>query len=281
MRLAVNIPNFGPFEDPHTVVDLARRAEAAGWDGLFVWDHLVFEDGNEVADPWVLLTAAAMATERLLLAPMVTPLPRRRPWVVARQAVSLDRLSNGRLILGVGIGEPADLDFEIWGEDADRKVRAAQLDEGLEVLTGLWSGEPFRFSGEHYEVGPVTFLPRPVQQPRIPIWVAGVWPYKRPFRRAARFDGVAPLVVEDGVFPAPLTPDKVRLILEYVRAHQASEEPFELLASGPLPDDPAGAADRLVELEEAGATWWQRGWDPWSGEDLDEFLLVVDAGPPG
>ena len=223
MRLAVNIPNFGPFEDPHTVVDLARRAEAAGWDGLFVWDHLVFEDGNEVADPWVLLTAAAMATERLLLAPMVTPLPRRRPWVVARQAVSLDRLSNGRLILGVGIGEPADLDFEIWGEDADRKVRAAQLDEGLEVLTGLWSGEPFRFSGEHYEVGPVTFLPRPVQQPRIPIWVAGVWPYKRPFRRAARFDGVAPLVVEDGVFPAPLTPDKVRLILEYVRAHQASE----------------------------------------------------------
>ena len=158
MRLAVNIPNFGPFEDPHTVVDLARRAEAAGWDGLFVWDHLVFEDGNEVADPWVLLTAAAMATERLRLAPMVTPLPRRRPWVVARQAVSLDRLSNGRLILGVGIGEPADLDFEIWGEDADRKVRAAQLDEGLEVLTGLWSGEPFRFSGEHYEVGPVTFL---------------------------------------------------------------------------------------------------------------------------
>ena len=88
-------------------------------------------------------------------------------------------------------------------------------------------------------------------------------------------------MVEDGVFPAPLTPDKVRLILEYVRAHQASEEPFELLASGPLPDDPAGAADRLVELEEAGATWWQRGWDPWSGEDLDEFLLVVDAGPPG
>jgi alkanesulfonate monooxygenase SsuD/methylene tetrahydromethanopterin reductase-like flavin-dependent oxidoreductase (luciferase family) len=280
MRLAVNIPNFGPFEDPHTVVDVARRAEAAGWDGLFVWDHLVFEDGNEVADPWVLLTAAAMATERLSLAPMVTPLPRRRPWIVARQAVSLDRLSGGRLILGVGIGEPADLDFEIWGENPDRKVRAAQLDEGLEVLTGLWSGEPFRFSGEHYEVGPVTFLPRPVQEPRIPIWVAGVWPYKRPFRRAARFDGVVPLVAADGVFPAPLTPDRVRLILEYVRAYRATDEPFDLLAGGPLPDDPAAAADRLVELEEAGATWWQRGWDPWSGEEAAEFVRAVDAGPP-
>jgi alkanesulfonate monooxygenase SsuD/methylene tetrahydromethanopterin reductase-like flavin-dependent oxidoreductase (luciferase family) len=156
MRYAVNVPNFEDYGDARTVAGLAADAEAAGWDGFFVWDHLAFVKAwrLRIADPWVLLTAVALATERLRLGPMVTPLPRRRPWKLARETVTLDRLSGGRLVLGVGLGEPPEDEFGSFGEPADPVVRAAMLDEGLEVLTRLWSGETVSFSGRHYRVLP-------------------------------------------------------------------------------------------------------------------------------
>lgn len=273
MRFAVNVPNFGAaFGDVRQLVALARDAEAAGWDGCFIWDHVLWLDpeNQPVAEPWVALAAIAAATERIQLGPLVTPLPRRRPWQVARQAVTLDQLSGGRLILGVGIGGDWFGDYSRFGEPADDKIHGAQLDEALAVLEGLWSGEPFSFTGEHYTVNDVQFLPRPHQQPRIPLWVAGVWPGTRPFRRAARFDGVVPLARQAD---ALLTPDEIRDLLAYVAQHRTHEGPFDVVIGGPPLREEAYAA-----YAAAGVTWYQLSPD--DGEDGDAFRARVRRGPP-
>ncbi|MFQ5553956.1 MAG: LLM class flavin-dependent oxidoreductase, partial [Acidimicrobiia bacterium] len=208
MRFAIDVPNFGLWADPREVARLAEQIEDAGWDGLSIWDHILVEDGLEVGDPWVALSAAALTTERLMLMPMVTPLPRRTPWKLARECVSLDLLSGGRLVLGVGIGWPTDPEFSRFGGETDLRRRADMLDEGLAILEGLWTGEPFGFDGEHFHMEEVQFVPRPVQEPRIPIWVAGMWPNRRPFRRAARYEGAVPIVFRNGEFE-PMTPHRV------------------------------------------------------------------------
>ena len=281
MRYAVNVPNFEDYSDVRTVAALAADAEAAGWDGFFVWDHLTFVKAwrLRIADPWLLLAGVALATERLRLGPMVTPLPRRRPWKVARETVTLDRLSGGRLILGVGLGEPPADEYGSFGEPVDPAVRAAMLDEGLEVLTRLWSGEPVSFQGRHYRVDEVTFQPTPVQRPRIPIWVAGAWPRPGPLRRAARFDGSAPLKLDPDGELVPLDAGDVRGLLEVVGGHRTSGEPFDVTVGGATPDDPAAARDLLAPLAEAGVTWWQESVDP-RQTDLDAFRRKVRRGPP-
>lgn len=269
MRYAVNLPNLGHLADPHLAVELAVRAEEAGWDGVFVWDHILGWDGSVVADPWVLLSAMAQATSRIRLGPMVTPLPRRRPWVVARQATSLDHLSEGRLVLGAGLGTPRETEYETFGEEGDPRVRGDRLDEGLEIVTGMWTGEEFRFDGRHFRVQPATFLPVPVQNPRIPIWVAGRVGARRPFRRASRFDGVFPITAESGT-PEP---DEVAEVLAYVRQHRSGDDPFDVTVAGPPPSDPTAYAD-------AGVTWYQVAPRP-DGEAPDETRAWISAGPPG
>ena len=283
MRYAVNVPNFEDYGDARTVAGLAADAEAAGWDGFFVWDHLAFVKAwrLRIADPWVLLTAVALATERLRLGPMVTPLPRRRPWKLARETVTLDRLSGGRLVLGVGLGEPPEDEYGSFGEPTDPVVRAAMLDEGLEVLTRLWSGETVSFQGRHYRVDQVAFQPTPVQRPRIPIWVAGAWPRPGPLRRAARFDGSCPLKVDATGELATLEPDELRQLLAVVRRHRADPAaPFDVLLGGTTPPDPAAARAMLEPLAEAGMTWWQETVDP-RQTDLAIFRRRVRQGPPG
>jgi alkanesulfonate monooxygenase SsuD/methylene tetrahydromethanopterin reductase-like flavin-dependent oxidoreductase (luciferase family) len=283
MRYAVNVPNFEDYGDARTVAGLAADAEAAGWDGFFVWDHLAFVKAwrLRIADPWVLLTAVALATERLRLGPMVTPLPRRRPWKLARETVTLDRLSGGRLVLGVGLGEPPEDEYGSFGEPTDPVVRAAMLDEGLEVLTRLWSGETVSFQGRHYRVDQVAFQPTPVQRPRIPIWVAGAWPRPGPLRRAARFDGSCPLKVDATGELATLEPDELRQLLAVVRRHRADPAaPFDVLLGGTTPPDPAAARAMLEPLAEAGMTWWQETVDP-RQTDLATFRRRVRQGPPG
>ena len=272
MRYGLSMPNFGEGTDAGMIAGLARDAEKAGWDGFFLWDHLLtFPQPVPVVDPWIALTAAAMSTSRIRLGPMVTPLPRRRPVKLARETASLDRLSGGRLILGVGSGGmPYEWDY--LGEEPDPRVRGAMLDEGLEVLAGLWTGEPFVHRGEHYRVAgeppdegySAIFYPPPVQRPRVPVWVAGTWPKKAPFRRAARWDGAFPLKVQDGNF-APMTPEDARGVARYVAEHrEPSAGPFDLVVAGETPgDDPAAAARIVAGYAEAGVTWWIESIDPW------------------
>lgn len=272
MKFAVNVPNFGDFADPRRMAELAAVAERSGWDGFFVWDHIYVFPGNPVGDPWVQLAAVADATERITIGTMVTPLPRRRPWVVARQAVSIDQLSNGRFVLGVGIGHPPREEFGLFGEVVDARLRGAMLDEAIDIMVGLWAGEEFTYRGEHYQVGPVTFAPRPVQHPRIPIWVAGMWPNRRPFRRAARFEGVFPIKWSGDEIVA-MGADDWTAVTDYVRSHRRTNEPF-ILTGYYL----GGGSAELAMLERVGMDWVQVGSEP--GESYDDFLAWVAKGPP-
>lgn len=274
MRYGITVPNLG---DPATLVELALEADRAGWDGFFPWDHIRFstEFPAPVVDPWVTLGAMAARTERIRLGTMVTPVARRRPWKLARETVTLDRLSGGRVTLGVGLGYPRDADFELLGEDPDERVRAAKLDEGLEVLERLWSGEPFDFEGEHFHVRATAFVPRPVQRPRIPIWVAGMWPNRAPFRRAARFDGVFPIGVDERDEPRELAPEELAEIVAYVREHRIGSAPFDVAVAGTGLD-----AERIRACREAGATWFF----PYAGVEgpgwEDATLELIRRGPP-
>jgi alkanesulfonate monooxygenase SsuD/methylene tetrahydromethanopterin reductase-like flavin-dependent oxidoreductase (luciferase family) len=281
MRFGVSVPNFGEYADPATLAALARDAEAAGWAGFFLWDHMLFWKGFQqpIADPWVVLAVVAMSTERLRLGPLVTPLARRRPWKVARETVTLDHLSRGRVILGVGLGFPPDAEFSAFGEPADERVRAAMLDEALTILIGLWSGEPFSHAGTHYAVDDVQFLPRPIQTPRIPLWVAGMWPNRPPFRRAARWDGVVPISLnpESGDI---LSPDEIRELTAYIREHRASSAAFDVVLGGSTPgDDHARASELVKNHERAGVTWWIESLNHWRGP-YDEMVTRVRQGPP-
>jgi len=231
-----------------------------------------------VVDPWVAMTVMAAATERLIVGPMVTPLPRRRPTKLAREAVTLDHFSKGRLIFGVGIGWPPDVDFGNFGDAVDNRTRGAQLDEGLEVLTGLWTGETFNHEGEHYTVVDARFKPTPLQQPRIPIWVGGMWPHKPAFRRAARWDGVYPIMVDENYDFSLMTPTTFREILAYVAEHRETDSPFDAAAGGSLIDESDGPAVVTPWLE-AGATWWIEN-SPFPVRPFEEFLSYVAAGPP-
>jgi alkanesulfonate monooxygenase SsuD/methylene tetrahydromethanopterin reductase-like flavin-dependent oxidoreductase (luciferase family) len=286
MRFAVDVPNFGDFADPRLFADLARRAEEAGWDGLFVWDHVTHskQARRQIADPWVLLTAAALATQRIRLGPMITPVPRRRVSKLAREVTTLDRLTGGRMILGVGLGAPVPDEYGTFGEPTDLRLLAAHLDEGLEALNLLWSGEPVTFRGEHVVVDDVAFLPTPVQRPRVPIWVAGIWPAKAPMRRAARWDGAVPILPEtDGGNsrrPDPAAVAQVREFLDASRAAAGREsDPFDLVIRGTTPADPAAAADLVAPLAAAGATWWEE-CDPDHLEQAASMFRRVDQGPP-
>ncbi|MEE8551001.1 MAG: LLM class flavin-dependent oxidoreductase [Gemmatimonadota bacterium] len=275
MRFAVSVQNFADYADIRRLVALAREAEDNGWDGFFLWDHIHW-NGPPMIDPWVALAAIASVTSRIRIGTMVTPLARRRPWKLARETVTLDHLSGGRLILGVGLGTPPAEEFSRFGEDSDDQIRGQKLDEGLEVITGLWSGEPFSYRGKHYQLDNVTFLPRPVQQPRIPIWVAGLWPNRRPFRRAARLDGVVPLKVGPSAdLPGALTPDELPAPLTYIQEHRESDAPFDVNASSAIPTDLGRAKDVVDAFAAAGATWLQE-WQP----TADALSARLRAGPP-
>ena len=277
MKLGVSVPNFGEYADPRAFAALAVDAEDAGWDGLFVWDHMLVWSGNVVGDPWIMMAAAAAATDRIMLGPMVTPVPRRRPWKLAREAVSLDQLSDGRLILGVGIGFPPDPEFTAFDEPADERPRGEMLDEALEIITGLWTGQPFGFDGRYYHLDQMTFLPAPAQEPRIPIWVAGMWPNRRPFRRAARFDGVFPIM--GGEDMPMLQPAELVEIIRYVDQHREQDGHYEVVTYADLPVDPGRATYLVEECAEAGATWIQVG--PGDGEPATAFRDKILKGPPG
>ena len=288
MRFGIYCPNFGAFGDARTVAEFAQEAEQCGWDGLFLWDHVARSFETPVVDPWVALSAAAMMTARIKLGALVTPMPRRRPWKLARETVSLDHLSDGRLVLGVGIGSAggSDVEWSSFDEELDLKTRAAMLDEGLEVLTGLWSGEAFQHQGEHYQVTEAHFLPPPLQRPRIPIWVAGYWPNKKPFKRAARWDGVFPLFRAGGDPGSDL--DALRDCVKFVRDARGNDDFDVIHLAAPTPgNEPERAREIVVPYAEAGATWWLERFTPdefgggWKGKwPFEKMLERVAQGPP-
>ena len=265
MQSALFVPPFDELADPRVVARLAADAEEAGWDGFFVWDHIAYrEPVRAVADPWTSLAAVAVATERLRLGPMVTPLPRRRPVVVARQTASLDQLSGGRLTLGVGIGGDGARELSATGEELDDRTRGAMLDEALDVLAAAWSGEPVHHDGAHYRVDGLTLLPTPEQRPGPPVWVAMRRGNRAPLRRAARYDGAFPIEVE--------SPDQLADIageLEQLRGDDP--RPFDLVIGQRPGTDPAPYAA-------AGATWWLVAFP--IATRLDEVEGVLRDGPP-
>jgi alkanesulfonate monooxygenase SsuD/methylene tetrahydromethanopterin reductase-like flavin-dependent oxidoreductase (luciferase family) len=250
-RRAIFVAPFEELSAPALVAELAARAERRGFDGFFVWDHVAYsEPVKALADPWITLAAVAMRTERVTIGPLVTPLARRRPHQLARETVTLDRLSGGRLVLGVGLGSgrTGEFDPDRFGEEGDPKARARLLDGGLDRLLAYWDGG---------------FEPRPVQRPRIPIWVAARWPRRNPLRRAARYDGLFPIDL-----PGPEALEELAAEVQALR--EPTDAPFDLVIESPAGSDPAPWAA-------AGATWCLTtfGTQPTRAE----VEAAIDAGP--
>ena len=258
--------------DPRTAADLAALAEAHGWDGVFTWDGIAI-GSMDTFDPWVTMAAMAMRTERVRLGAIVTPPSRRRPWKLARETMTLDHLSRGRLIVPVGLGALDDAAFGNVGEPTEARVRAELLDETLAILAGLWSGEPFAFKGKHYRFDEMAFRPTPVQQPRIPIWVVGAWPHEKSLRRTLAWDGIYAQV--EGVV-------QLREVVAWAERAWPSasrDRPWDVVVEGRTPAaDEAAAKATVAEREAAGATWWIES--DWEGGTAASIRRRIEAGPP-
>lgn len=272
MKFGFYIPNFGYCGEPLNLIELALECEQAGWDGFFIWDHLQFPDMEPAADPWVALSAIASQTESIYLGPMITPLPRREVVKLAREALTLDHLSGGRLILGIGLGYDVLPEWSAFGQEGSARVRAEMVDEGLQVLSSLWSGEPCNHNGKHYTAVCDAWA-KPVQEPRIPIWIAGQWPGEKPFRRAAHWDGVIPMA-RDQMEGGKITPNDLRQLLGVINDERKLSPNFDVVMMGMKPD-----TKDLNDYQEVGATWWLEASGPWSlsyGEMKDQ----IRRGPP-
>jgi len=238
-KFGLYVPNYGKASLGRTLVDMAAEAERSGWDGFFLWDHTVDERNQRfpIADTYTTLAAIAVGTKRIRIGMTASALPRRRPWIVARQAANIDQLSEGRFTLGVGLGFSSSLDYTIFGEEPDFKVRAEKLDEELKIITGLWKGKAFSYSGKHYDVNKTSFLPTPIQTPRIPIWVGGFWPRKLPVRL--------------------LNPHDLREVLAYIKSQRGSLDSFDAAVIGwTVSKDPKKNSRKIQPYVEAGMTWW-------------------------
>jgi alkanesulfonate monooxygenase SsuD/methylene tetrahydromethanopterin reductase-like flavin-dependent oxidoreductase (luciferase family) len=265
MRSALFLPIFGELAEPALVAELAAEAEAGGWDGVFVWDHVQYRPPvTDVADPWVTLAAMACATSRIRIGPMVTPVSRRRPHKLARETVSVDRLSGGRLVFGAGLGDDTSRELSAFGDEADAAARGRLLDEGLELLVRLWSGETVDHAGPAYQAGGVRFRPVPVQRPRIPVWLAARYPNRAPLRRAARYDGLFPIGLSH--------PGQLGELLEVVAAQREGTGRFDVAVQGAAGQSTDGWAA-------AGATWWLVRFDA-ATVTAAEVRAVIAQGPP-
>ncbi len=272
MKYGFYTPNFGYCGDPKTLAELAIECEQAGWDGFFIWDHLQFPGMEPAADPWVALSAIAVQTTSILLGPMVTPLPRRELVKLAREALTLDHLSDGRLILGIGLGAQTLPEWSAFGLQDDARIRGAMVDEGLQVLDALWSGNAVNHSGAYYTAVCDAWA-KPKHQPRIPIWIAGQWPGSKPFRRAAKWDGVIPMAYNQ-MEGGKIEPGDLQDLLEVVKSERKPAPSFDVVMIGMSPGP--------VELQayaQMGMTWWLEASGPWS-KTVDEMKQQIRGGPP-
>lgn len=308
VRFGLLVPNVGYYADPARLVRLARTAEESGWDGVFLWDHLLIDRAGRlpVADSWTVVTAILAGTRRIRCGPLVVPLAQRQPWKIARETATADQLSGGRLVVGVGLGASADTDFAAFGLDPDLAARARRVDESLTMLDQLWSGREISHRGDQLRLDRVTFLPTPVQRPRIPVWIAATWPAARqeppataarqeppapaarreplgpdarrgPLVRAARWDGVVPMVREPG--GGLRGPDRAELA-EILAATPQRAPGWTVAVPGQLPpDDPHRARELVADYRTAGTTWWLESFDPWR-RDPRQAWSWAGQGPP-
>jgi alkanesulfonate monooxygenase SsuD/methylene tetrahydromethanopterin reductase-like flavin-dependent oxidoreductase (luciferase family) len=269
VNYALALPTGGECGDPGFLVGLAELAEQSGWDAVVLEDYIGYQGQvTPTCDPWVALGAIAARTTRVRLATSVTPLARRRPWRVAQEAATVDHLSGGRFTLGVGLGDLNDPGFGRFGEETDARRRAEKLDEGLEIVVGLWSGQPFSFRGKHFTIDEATLLPTPVQEPRIPIWIGGGYPNRGPTQRALRWDGS--MLYKEG--EDYMTPADVRGLEEL-----AGSRPFDIAVGGNARrDDWDEERDWISAVADAGATWWMEWVRP---ADRETMRAVVERGP--
>ncbi|MBA2530166.1 MAG: LLM class flavin-dependent oxidoreductase [Euzebyales bacterium] len=259
MRHGLFVAPFGELSEPAVVAECAAEAEQAGFHGLFVWDHVLYAPHvEEIADPWVTLAAVACATRSLRLGTMVTPVGRRRPHKLARETVTLDRLSGGRVVLGVGLGSDTTGELDTFGEPSDARERARLLDTGLGALVGYWAGDEVGDTG-------VRFLPRPVQLPRIPVWVASVYPHRTPLQRVAQWDGWFPIGLDD---PAQLA-EQLAVVRDLRGGDIAG---FDVVVRAEPDHHPTAWAD-------AGATWWLSGFGP--TPTVHALRTAIADGPVG
>lgn len=277
IRYGLYVMNFGEASDPRFLCELAGEAEDADWDGFFLTDTVMYHrDGKEpVTDCLTALAAIAVNTKRIRIGTTIATLPRRPPWLVAREAVTIDRLSRGRLTLGVGLGDPPDSEYQAFGEESDPRVRSEKLDESLEIITGLWTGKEFSHHGKHYHIDKVRFLPTPKQEPRIPIWIGGSWPNKPPFRRAARWDGMIPIKDQATI---KLEPRDLSDIMTYIEKHRVSNTPFDtvIIGNGNSEEE---IETRRKQYEKQGITWWLK-YLPRYRHSQKEMREQVLKGPP-
>jgi alkanesulfonate monooxygenase SsuD/methylene tetrahydromethanopterin reductase-like flavin-dependent oxidoreductase (luciferase family) len=275
VRFGLFFPQFEELAEPARVAELAVTAEEAGWSGFFLWDHMLARPGMAICDPWIAMSAVATATREIRFGAMVTPLARRRPWVMARQVAALDLLSGGRLVVGVGLGDDGWREFSSFGEATEPRERGLLLDESLEVLRRLLTGEDVDFDGERLHVHSTPFLPRPAQDP-LPIWVAGRWPNRAPLARAARMQGCFPIFTGDPDFPD--ADDVAGVRAELTRLGVPDD--YDLAITGKMrrlrPDE---RAEAMATAERNRVTWLLEGFGP--GLSVAEFEAVVAAGPPG
>jgi len=270
-KFGLDVPIDGQYADPHLLVEMALEAERAGWDGFYIQD-IAYSSGP-LLDPIVLLAAIAQQTHRMRIGAFMTALPRRRPWKLAREMLTLDWLSNGRVTLGVGLGyQPQE--YLPFGESYDLRERAEKLDEGLEIIAAIFAGQPVRHAGKHYQVDLPACLPRPVQSPRIPIWTSGGWPRRKPFQRAARWDGIYVMTINQETHQN-LTPQEVGEIKSYVMENRTSGTPFDIGVNVELPPESKQPGEVFREYFDAGATWFIA----LAPENPEEYRLRIQSGP--
>jgi Luciferase-like monooxygenase len=262
------------------ILDLATLSEKSGWDGFFYWDAIYLDQQlAPIYDAWTVLAAIATRTKKIRIGAMLTAVNRRRPWKLARESITVDHLSGGRLIIPTGLGALDDRGgYGSVGEPVDRKTRAELLDEGLDILTGLWSGKPFGYSGKHYKLEEMTFRETPAQKPRIPIWVVGAWPRIKSMQRAMKYDGLIPTKKTVGNESIEqVQPDDIREIQKFVSENRKAMTPFDIVQEGQTPVGKPSEGERIVDRWKAsGVTWWiESRWTK-----TEEVRPRIEQGPP-
>ena len=295
MKKAVFVaPTIHEYSEPQNLVELAKMTEEAGWDGFFICDHLLLDPEGYLglADPSIMLGAIAAVTEKVVIGSMVTPVSRRRPWKLAKEFASLDQLSNGRVRIGAGLGG-MDQEFANFGEDPNKKVLAKKVDEGLAIMEKLHTGEAVSFEGEIYQMSETRLLPRPIQRPRIPVWIAAMLPFKAGQRRSARWDGIMPQVMPEildetqdisgldmRILMAP-SPEQIEEVVAFTSELRDTNDPFDVVVSSVSYGlDKDAVSSKLQAYRDAGTTWWLEWLDCGKPGTLQQVREQILAGPP-